>query len=91
MLVIFTKDAVNMDDSEDTLEIDTDADDEAHITGSCGYFVFVNFTCSYMNIEHRSVSSIMVDGIKLHVHDRRPETKMLEGWTCTTCAHTGNR
>lgn len=50
-----------------------------NITGNRGYGIFVNSTHGYVTIEHSSVTHNMADGVKLHVHDRRPETKVTEG------------
>ena len=51
----------------------------ANITGNRGYGVFINSTRGYVNLEHSIVSKNMADGVKLHVHDRRPESKRVDG------------
>ena len=51
----------------------------SNITANRGYGVFVNSTRGYVNLEHTSVTNNMADGVKLHVHDRRPESKRMDG------------
>ena len=51
----------------------------ANITGNRGYGLYVNSTRGSVNLEHSLVTGNMADGVKLHVHDRRPETKKVDG------------
>ena len=51
----------------------------ANITGNRGYGVFLNSTRGDITLEHSSITNNMADGVKLHVHDRRPETKVIDG------------
>ena len=51
----------------------------AIITGNRGYGVFLNSTRGDITLEHSSITNNMADGVKLHVHDRRPETKVIDG------------
>ena len=51
----------------------------ANITGNRGYGLYVNSTRGYVNLEHSLVTNNMADGVKLHVHDHRPESKVVDG------------
>ena len=51
----------------------------ANITGNRGYGVFLNSTRGDITLQHSSITNNMADGVKLHVHDRRPETKVIDG------------
>ena len=51
----------------------------ANITGNRGYGLYVNTTRGYVVLEHSTVANNMADGVKMLVHDHRPETKIVDG------------
>ena len=51
----------------------------ANITGNRGYGLYVNSTRGLVVLEHSAVTNNMADGVKMLVHDYRPETKIVDG------------
>ena len=51
----------------------------ANLTNNRGYGLFVNSTSGYVSLLDSSVTNNMADGVKMLVHDYRPETKIVDG------------
>ncbi len=51
----------------------------ANITMNRGYGVYMNSSRGSLVIKDSAVTSNMADGVKLHVHDQRPESRVIEG------------
>ena len=51
----------------------------ANITLNRGHGVYMNSTRGSLVIKDSSVTSNMADGVKIHIHDQRPESRVIEG------------
>lgn len=51
--------------------------ESANLTQNRGYGLYVNASRGTVRLKDSSVTHNMADGVKLHVHDQRPEYKVI--------------